>query len=133
VNFPNKNDWAPSVGIAWDPTGKGKTSIRAGFGMFYDVILAKDNQQQNGTPPFYSASFISFSPSEIASNGPSTLMSDPYGTSGTANPFPSKRLSPSTNFLAAGLLPLGPNSVFIDEVRGMASAGAKLVPLARDV
>ena len=77
VNFPNKNDWAPSVGIAWDPTGKGKTSIRAGFGMFYDVILAKDNQQQNGTPPFYSASFISFSPSEIASNGPSTLMSDP--------------------------------------------------------
>ena len=33
----NTKDFAPRVGIAWDPTGSGKTSVRAGFGL-YDVL-----------------------------------------------------------------------------------------------
>ncbi len=33
----DKNNIAPRVGLAFDPTGRGKTSIRAGFGVAYDV------------------------------------------------------------------------------------------------
>jgi len=33
------NNVAPRVGLAWDPTGSGKTSIRAGYGLFYDHPL----------------------------------------------------------------------------------------------
>ena len=35
---PDKKDFAPRVSIAYDVTGKGKTVIRAGWGMFYDAF-----------------------------------------------------------------------------------------------
>jgi hypothetical protein len=35
---PDKTDFAPRVSLAWDVTGKGKTVVRTGFGMFYDAV-----------------------------------------------------------------------------------------------
>src|SRR5579864_8672372 len=34
---PTKKDWEPRIGVAWNPFGNGKSSVRAGFGMF-DVL-----------------------------------------------------------------------------------------------
>ena len=37
LNNPTLKDFEPRIGIVWDPTGSGKTSIRSGFGI-YDII-----------------------------------------------------------------------------------------------
>jgi hypothetical protein len=49
------NHWlnfAPRFGIAWDPTGKGNQSIRAGYGLFYDSAMAWFTQRLTSNPPF---------------------------------------------------------------------------------
>jgi len=114
VNYPDRNDWAPRLGFAWDVFGHGKTSIRGGGGIFYDVLLAQDNQYQNGTPPFFSAASLPLPPSANAQN---TSLSDPYTTvcGFNCNPFPSKPLTTSADFVASLFVPyFGASSVFID-------------------
>jgi hypothetical protein len=35
---PTHNNFAPRIGIAWDPFKKGTTSVRAGYGFYYDQL-----------------------------------------------------------------------------------------------
>jgi hypothetical protein len=48
----DRNNWAPRVGVAWRPLGGNRTVVRAGFGMFYDLIELQDLRTWVRNPPF---------------------------------------------------------------------------------
>ncbi|HXH06559.1 MAG TPA: TonB-dependent receptor [Vicinamibacterales bacterium] len=50
----DRNNVAPRVAVAWDPTGSGRTSVRAAWGLFYDALAGQGDFFQNGVlaPPF---------------------------------------------------------------------------------
>jgi len=73
------NNFAPRVGFAWDPFGKGRTSIRAAAGLFYGSISGNEWNSSTDKLPFAAR--------QTFPNVKS--LSDPYGVlPGGVSPYP---------------------------------------------
>jgi hypothetical protein len=84
--FPSKagmqTQWGnlgPRVGIAWDPNGDGKTSVRASYGHSYEFVNAQFHLNTSVAPPWGS---------EIRLNATPGGLDNPFTGSGQANIFP---------------------------------------------
>ncbi|RPJ59432.1 MAG: TonB-dependent receptor [Acidobacteria bacterium] len=72
----DNNNFAPRLGMAWDPLGDGRTSVRAGFGISYSFALFNALQNAQAGTPFGLQTTIR-----------DTTLEDPYAPIG-GNPFP---------------------------------------------
>src|SRR5205085_5870255 len=72
------DQFAPRVGLAFDPKGDGKTSIRASFGVFYDYPNIMIASTPTTAPPFGNT---------VQPPGPLNF-ADPFSTVQGGNPFP---------------------------------------------
>ena len=50
---PDKTNFAPRISAAWDVTGKGKTVIRSGFGLFFDAFSQDMALGHLPYPPYF--------------------------------------------------------------------------------
>jgi Carboxypeptidase regulatory-like domain len=74
---PDRNNFAPRLGFAWDITGDGKTSLRGGYGVGYERNFGNVTFNVIQNPPFYAVLSV---PSPISVNNFGALAA----SSGTA-------------------------------------------------
>jgi len=96
----DKNNIGPRIGLAWDPRGNGKTAVRAGFGIAYDVKF--QNFASITLPPQRQSEMNEVSACSAVTPPPAWCTNG--GTGFLANGgLPSVLLPPTTQAAARGL------------------------------
>jgi hypothetical protein len=65
---PDRNNFAPRAGFAYDVRGDSRTVIRSGFGMLYETMLQASTVQQIENNPPFSASATTYTPDAFSTN-----------------------------------------------------------------
>ena len=72
-------NFAPRIGLVWDPTGTGRTSIRTAYGIMYDLPALQIFDRFGFGPPFAST---------VTIPNPAGGLGDPFAGYPGGNPFP---------------------------------------------
>ncbi len=91
------NNFGPRVGLAWDPAGDGKTSVRASYGKSFEFVNGQFHLNTSVAPPWGS---------EVRLNAPPGGLDDPFlgSPGGQTNIFPG-HVRPERGVLAQRAVP----------------------------
>jgi hypothetical protein len=81
------DDFAPRIGLAWDPTGQGKESIRSSYGIFFDQPETFTDSAFSLAPPWANG---------LTLTTPAGGFTNPFQGVAGGNPFPNP-FPPTTN------------------------------------
>ncbi|MGH9327476.1 MAG: carboxypeptidase regulatory-like domain-containing protein [Terriglobia bacterium] len=79
------SEFAPRVGVAWQPSANGRQVIRAGFGEFYDLMPTAYSEDQSQGPPWAS---------EVNLTAPAGGLTNPFLGYPGGDPFPTPQPPP---------------------------------------
>jgi hypothetical protein len=95
TTFGKTNQFAPRLGLIFDPKGDGKMSVRASYGIFYDTPHLFFNTRFANNPPWGA---------QITLPNPAGGFTNPYQTYPGGNPFPAlANISPNSFFPNSGV------------------------------